>query len=477
MSTAEKPASAPKAEGKKPAPKSEAQKADPAKPVGEVPAADPKAAAKLKAAKPKAESKAESEAKPKSAKPKAEAKVGAGAKGGAKPKTEAAAEKKAAKPKAAKAGEKKAKAGEKKEDDNKGGEDEKKRQRWSDVLDISISSARCQTHLRNRIINKEIKAELKEMRTRLKALGDSEDKKEEREALKAEIKKKGQEQLRMSSETPVAAATVADYMIKELIDFGLNEVVSAEKGTLSVIHLHEKRAEGLLTFSLIRNLPSYRDFNAEEEKQRKGKEEHKEEAAAEGEATTGAKMTFKTYVEAAIAHQRKQDERFASLRVSTRIREYCSDLIVEFMAHIAMLAQDLITKHSDGEEEADEAKEAKEDEAKDDEGRFSARTLTAGHIKTVISILLKNEHRDPKDIHKLLKYVDDKVQRYKEHVKAARAEKPDAELTDEEKAAKAEKEKDKAAKKHKKILEKLEKAKQAQEKAQKELEEVHHATA
>jgi hypothetical protein len=373
----------------------------------------------------------------------------------------------------------------------------KPRQQLTNVLDIDISQARCATHLKQNLTDKTIEGEVKELRKQLKEAKDGKkgvESEKEMKTVKDRIAELTNTQLRLSAVAPVAAATVADYMIKELLSHGMDQAIAEDKKMLEVSHLHQGDVKWLVTWPLIRKVKAFADYDPEHEEElrkeraeankkakqdREAKKESEKKVAdkkkpaeggakssadkkkpaeggskpsskkssadagessvkaavdkkkpAEGgskpsakkpsakepsadtetddENTEGGKTTFVTYVDNCVKSIRK-DERYKNMRVSNRIREYGSDLVIGFLESLASMARILV------------------------QNVIEARTLNAGHIRAVVHILLANEDRTAEEIAPLLEQIDAKLKAYDDHVEAEKARKFES-MTDEQKA-------------------------------------------
>jgi hypothetical protein len=253
--------------------------------------------------------------------------------------------------------------------------------------------------------------------------------------LKKQIDKKSRNLIRLSGEAPIAAAVAIDFTIKELIEHGLHQAKAADGKLLEVDHIHTGPVAELTTFPLVRNLPSFKSYSpANEEtilkkktednkKAKEARETKKAAAAAAKKAATAAKKvaggdkrkadadasdaedadadsegdehgktTFFTYVDNAVKTVKK-DERFKSIRISNRVREYCSDLVSEWLVKVAELARIIVQKVMD------------------------VRTLNADHIKAIVTLLLSNEDRAEEEISPITDLIDHKLTTYEKHQK------------------------------------------------------------
>jgi hypothetical protein len=317
------------------------------------------------------------------------------------------------------------------------GEEKKKtRQQLTNVLTISISHARCATHLKRDLGDEEVEGEIKGLRKELKAAKAAGDPAQEK-ALRARIAGLSKELVRISSETPIAAAVVMDCLVKELFRYGMDQAIAGDRKIMEVAHLHDGNPEGMLHYPLFNKLPSFAAYNADyEEELRKERaaqnkaakeareakkaaalekaggrpgagrapragrpapedDDDSEEAAAEGLHT---KTTFFTYVENALKTV-KRDEPYRTMRVSNRVREYLSELVAEGLARLANLARIVVQQV------------------------VCVRTMNAAHIGAVVHMLMADEGRSDAQIAEVKRQIDEKLAVYHDHLRSEKEKK------------------------------------------------------
>ncbi len=303
----------------------------------------------------------------------------------------------------------------------------KHRTQIATVLSINISHARCSTHLKQYLGDEDVEEEIKGLRAEAKALKAAGNL-AAAEALKKTIALKSKVLVRISSETPIAAAVILDNLIKELIRHGMSRAAAGERKIVDVGHLHDGAPQSLKHWPLFNKCGVWVDYDASHEDELKKEravankvaKEAREarKAAANGEklpkgARAGAKAakaakaeedgeedeeqhtktTFHTYVESALKVVKK-DEAFKSMRVSNRVREYLSDMVAQCIARLATLARKIV------------------------QGVIGVRTMNADHVKAIVDLLMTDEGRTPEDIGEIIQQVDDKLALYQEHLKS-----------------------------------------------------------
>ena len=192
------------------------------------------------------------------------------------------------------------------------------------------------------------------------------------------------ERTRFSNEAAVALSIVCDELIQQLTDHAMKRVLLAKKKIIHVSHIHETGVEDLSLYPLFKSLPTFvatanklkkekadlaydltmtnllaqaeRDFKKKYSvhcpKKRKSAETVEQtttevapvESVAEVEPelpeedeSDESKTSFRFYVGQVCKEMIKRDPNFKSVRISTEIRGYLSDLLVEFIQRLSSL--------------------------------------------------------------------------------------------------------------------------------------------
>lgn len=303
----------------------------------------------------------------------------------------------------------------------------KKRVQMASVLNISISQARCAAWLKKELSDGDNETQLAALRAELKTAGTDQKKVDE---LKAKIAALSKKSVRLSSDTPIAAAVVMDAVVIELVRHAMDQAIASDRKIVDVAHVHEGNPSSLVYYPIFSKLPSYVGYSPEHEKELHEKQaainkavkearEAKKNGAADAKAAPQGdeegehtKTTFTTYVENALKTI-KEEETYAAMRISNRMREYLSDLIIEGLARLAMLSRIIV------------------------QGVMVVRTMNADHVKAIIHLLMADEGRTEEQIDAVKAHIDEKLEVYHSHLKSEKEKKADA-MTDEEKAKKAE---------------------------------------
>lgn len=312
---------------------------------------------------------------------------------------------------------------------------EKKRVQLSTVLSINISQARCATHLKQNLGDAEVEEEIKALRDQLKALKEVPADDARVVELKAKIAEKSKSRVRISSETPIAAAVIWDGAVKELLRHGMDRAMADNKRIVESAHLQDGDPKSLVHYPLYAKCNIWsgysKAFEDELKQQRtaankvakEARDAKKAEAkkAAEGAAVEApkkpaakpkkvepeeddeeedehTKTTFCTYVENALKTVKK-DEKYKAMRVSNRVREYLSELVAQGLARQARLARIIVQSVMD------------------------VRTMNASHVKAVVTVLMADEGRTDEQVAAVTSQIDEKLEVFHKHLKAVSEEK------------------------------------------------------
>jgi hypothetical protein len=185
------------------------------------------------------------------------------------------------------------------------------------------------------------------------------------------------ERTRFSNETPIVLSIVCDLVVQQLVEHAMEKVLLAKKKIIQVGHLHEQGVENLPLYPLVKTLPSFRKIadelkdkridtlvnkavrsalvKAERDFRKRAKlqqiklnpeevapaTEEEDEVEVDDDETAPApakdsKTSFKFYVYQ-VCNKLKSNPRFSSIRVSTDIKFYLSDILVELVQRLSHL--------------------------------------------------------------------------------------------------------------------------------------------
>lgn len=275
------------------------------------------------------------------------------------------------------------------------------------------------------------------------------------------LKKKEVEEMdkvvRLSHDASIVTTAAIDYVIKDLIRHGFQQAQAAGSRCFEVNHVHMGAVEKLSVYPLVHNLHEFRTYTPEGEKEierlqteenkrvKEQREAKKAKAAGTAGATAGAKAggdaaptgaaaattaggkkaatgapapapapfgathdededelhetTFYTYVDNAIRSVKKDDENYNGIRISTRAREYGSELITQFIKNMADLAEIVVRD------------------------MVKSRTLNANHIIAILRMILVNENRSAEEIDAFMEFLDQNLVKYNTHSESEKARK------------------------------------------------------
>lgn len=311
------------------------------------------------------------------------------------------------------------------------------------ILGVDVSQARCATHLKQNLGDETVEGEIKDLRAALKkAKEDGAD----LEPIKAQIAEKSKALVRISGETPIAAAVIWDGAVKEILRHGMDQAIASDRKIVDTSHLHDGSPSSLVYYPLFIKCEIWDQYDQDHEEELKkaraasnkaAKEALEAKKAAEEKGAKGVKgvkgakapaaeedgeednesptkTTFYTYVENALKTVKK-DEPYKSMRVSNRVREYLSELVAQGIARQALLARIIVQRV------------------------MGVRTMNADHVKAVVHVLMADEGRTPEQINQVTGQIDEKLNLYHEHLTDEKVKK--AAALDEAKKAEIERKK------------------------------------
>ena len=293
------------------------------------------------------------------------------------------------------------------------------------ILGVDVSQARCATHLKQNLGDETIECEIKQLRISLKRAKEGG---ADLEPIKNQIGEKSKTLVRISGETPIAAAVIWDGAVKEILRHGMDQAIAGERKIVDTSHLHDGSPSSLIHFPLFSKCEIWARYDQDHEEDLKkeraasnkaAKEVREAKKAADEKIAKGAKpaakapvaeedceedidpptkTTFYTYVENALKTVKK-DEPYKSMRVSNRVREYLSELVAQGIARQANLARIIVQRV------------------------MGVRTMNADHVKAVVHVLMADDGRTADQIDVVTSQIDDKLNLYHEHLKDEKVKK------------------------------------------------------
>jgi len=263
------------------------------------------------------------------------------------------------------------------------------RTQLASVLHINISQARCATHLKQHLSDEAVEAQVRDLKASLKVTADP----AAAAAIGASIGALAKKLVRISSETPIAVAVVWDCAVKELLRGGMDAAIAADRKIVDVGHVHEANAPLLPLYNKCAIWADYSGANSN--------------VAAEAEPATAAaaaeddgKNSFYTYVENALKTVKAEDK-YKTMRVSNRVREYLAELVAQGIARHTLLSRIIVQRI------------------------VGVRTMNADHVKVVASMLMADAGAAAA-VAGLTDTIDAKLALYQAHLRSEREKKAKA---------------------------------------------------
>jgi hypothetical protein len=295
------------------------------------------------------------------------------------------------------------------------GEAKRTRVQLAHILGVDVSQARCATHLKQNLGDETIETEIKSLRASLKKAKEAG---EDLQDLKAQVAERSKSLVRISGETPIAAAVIWDGAVKEILRHGMDQAIANERKNVEACHLHDGTPSALIYFPLFSKCEAWAGYDQDREeglkKERAATNKAVKEAKKDNnktntegkpppnddddEADPSSKTTFYTYVENALKTVKK-DEPYKNMRVSSRVREYLSELVAQGIARQALLARIIVQRV------------------------MGVRTMNADHVKAVVHVLMADEGRTPDQINQVTGQIDSKLSLYHDHLNEERTKK------------------------------------------------------
>jgi hypothetical protein len=195
----------------------------------------------------------------------------------------------------------------------------------------------------------------------------------EEQSLNDKISALSRERVRFSDKASITLAIICDQIVAQLGKHAMDRVLDEKKKIIQVSHVHGAGVELLPLYQLFCTLPSFKktqaaidaqslerayakrlaDAVAKAEKDLRKKYDIKKKAPAapkadhaeeadlveeqEEDATYDSKTSFKFYVHQVCKHVIDSDVKYRSVRISAAIKNYLSDLLVEFIKRMSPL--------------------------------------------------------------------------------------------------------------------------------------------
>jgi hypothetical protein len=241
--------------------------------------------------------------------------------------------------------------------------------------DIHISKPRSEHYLRKYILDDVIDLKLRECKEQQKTLSDENS--NEFIENKKKIDELNKQLFRTNQYTPYAISIICDIAFKELVSHGFTQVLQSGKKTLDVSHFYSGDFNGLSTFSIIKNLPTYANFDLSLESKKK-----KEDEVEIQELVESTNMSFVTYITNGILWLKT--EKNINITIGTKVKKYLSDLVIDLIRKLSLITKILLKV-------------------------MSVRTITPNHIKAAVHILLIEGNVSDQICESILSTIDEKM--------------------------------------------------------------------
>lgn len=240
---------------------------------------------------------------------------------------------------------------------------------------LAINPARVRTHMDKMNLNLQIDDKIRELKAQLSALGETQTETPEYKTLEAKVSAYSKERVRFSNDASHVLATVCDMLITQQLRLVMAKTASDEAKMAQLSTLFSEGCEQLSLYPLFCTLPSYlakhsawlkakSDKAVAEEvavavntavkdlqtlhniKVAKGKKADKapksdtpkapKEKKVKAKDDITSKTSFKTYVKHRYT-QLKKDNNYETMSISSELKTFLSDEIVDFIKRVAPL--------------------------------------------------------------------------------------------------------------------------------------------
>jgi hypothetical protein len=201
--------------------------------------------------------------------------------------------------------------------------------------------------------------------------------------------------IRNSYFTPHAIAIICDYVFKDLVKHGFEQVAKSGKKTLDVVHFYDEGVKSINSYSIVKNLLTYANFDVNEVKKdpkKKVVETVQEDTPQQLESSDNS-MSFITYIINGINWYKSVNN--LNITIGTRVKKYLSDLVIDLINKLALITRVLINI-------------------------MNIKTASPDHIKTAVKILLIGENTTELAMSEILSFMDEKLTIFKQSEKSVK---------------------------------------------------------
>ena len=190
--------------------------------------------------------------------------------------------------------------------------------------------------------------------------------------------------IRLSKEVPIAIAIVSDFIIRDLITFGIERALTKNdksdkkraSTTVNLSHLFEEGYDNTKVYPMISTLKTFEKYVKTPELLKKAKKLTEEETGSDAKSDDdtssseeGDNINFKRYIQKFIKEDIRNDPKYNTIRVSNYVKEFLSNLIVDLLERISMYSKIIVHNIA------------------------GARTLNTDYLINIIKLFMS--HRDP----------------------------------------------------------------------------------
>ena len=162
---------------------------------------------------------------------------------------------------------------------------------------------------------------------------------------------------------------------------------------MDVVHFYDEDVKSINSYSIIKNLSTYTNFDFTEVKRDKKKpnlETVSQEELPQQLDPPDNSMSFITYIINGINWYKSVNS--INITIGTRVKKYLSDLIIDLICKLALITRVLINI-------------------------MNIKTASPDHIKTAVKILLISENTTDQAMSDILSFMDDKITIFKQSEK------------------------------------------------------------
>jgi hypothetical protein len=316
----------------------------------------------------------------------------------------------------------------------------------TNILNITITPARCSVYLKKSLNNTELEAKQKALKQKLVDIQDV----EEINTIKSELTSISKQIIRTTSEVPAIIAVLCNNFITELIKNTFTDAVNSNntKKNIDINFIKSCMKPDNMYYSFYYKAPSVLNYNPELYKTVK-KVSNKNAANAETTTTSSSgdekpdpeiqtkktsknEIAFVTFVDNIIKPFKQMDEYKEKVKINSEVKLFLSNLIIDFINRFITLSK-IIARDIIG-----------------------SRTININYIKAIVHMFMKDDNIDDEKIEHVTSTIDQSLDTFHQYYKNEKDNKINS-MTDEKKEENKKKQVEKVKNRKKKELEAAEK--------------------